>query len=117
MGKIDSWAIRFCFQQFLDQKVCAFPTKSKVSSLGFSKDASNTAHTKRFFTELDKSNKVQFVFDDFIHYDDQLLKEFSNVFQLKIGYMIILGSYFEKNIISTSLSSSSSWLINCRRSN
>ena len=82
-GKIDSWAIRFCFQQFLDQKVCAFPTKSKVSSLGFSKDASNTAHTKRFFTELDKSNKVQFVFDDFIHYDDQLLKEFSNVFSIK----------------------------------
>ena len=28
-GKIDSWAIRFCFQQFLNQQACVFPTTLK----------------------------------------------------------------------------------------
>ena len=38
-GKIDSWAIRFCYHQFKSGTVSVFPSKSKVINNGFSKEA------------------------------------------------------------------------------
>ena len=82
-GKIDSWAIRFCFQQFLDKKACVFAKVSKVQSIGFSKDATNTVGAKKFITSLDCSNKQDFVFESFIKYNDDLLKAFRDKFSLR----------------------------------
>lgn len=41
-GRIDSWAIRWCFDQFLNDRLTVFPSKSKVKSIGFGNDATHT---------------------------------------------------------------------------
>ena len=35
LGKIDSWAIRWCFSQFLQNKYTVYPVKSKIINYGF----------------------------------------------------------------------------------
>ena len=34
-GKIDSWAIRWCYHHFKNNALCAYPTKSYVDNIGF----------------------------------------------------------------------------------
>ena len=82
-GKIDSWAIRFCFQQFLDKKACLFPQISKVQSIGFSKEATNTVGAKKFITTLDVGTKKDFTFKNFTKYDEKLLRSFREKFSVK----------------------------------
>lgn len=82
-GKIDSWAIRFCYHQFKNKMLTLFPTISKLESIGFSKDATHTSGTKRFFTPIDKSHKIEFNFENFKMIDPQLAKEFANFFSTK----------------------------------
>ena len=60
-----------------------FPNKSKVQSIGFSKDATHTSGTKRFITELDQSDKTNFKFEAFSTMDNTLVKEFQNKFSIK----------------------------------
>lgn len=40
-GKINSWAIRFCFHQFQHKMFDVFPTKSLVDNIGWGAEASN----------------------------------------------------------------------------
>ena len=82
-GKIDSWAIRFCFQQFQDKKACLFPQVSKVQSIGFSKDATHTVGAKKFITTLDIGTKKDFKFENFTKYDEKLLRSFREKFSFK----------------------------------
>lgn len=82
-GEIDSWAIRFCFQQYIDDLVCVFPKVSKVQSIGFSKEATHTVGATKFITKLDTSNKTIFNFYPFIKYDSNLLIAFRKKFSIK----------------------------------
>jgi len=81
-GEIDSWAIRFCFQQYIDNLACVFPKVSKVQSIGFSKDATHTAGAKKFLTKLDDSKKTSFKFKNFTKYDEKLIKAFFDKFSI-----------------------------------
>lgn len=82
-GKIDSWAIRFCFQQFLDKKACLFPKISKVQSIGFSREATHTVGAKKFITKVDVGTKKDFTFKPFTKYDEKLLRSFREKFSLQ----------------------------------
>jgi GR25 family glycosyltransferase involved in LPS biosynthesis len=82
-GKIDSWAIRFCYHQFKNKMLTLFPTISKLESIGISKDATHTSGTKRFITPIDKSHKKEFYFENFKMIDTQLTKEFADFFSIK----------------------------------
>lgn len=93
-GKIDSWAIRFCFQQFLDKKACVFPKISKVQSIGFSKEATNTVGAKKFITKLDTTNKKDFVFENFTKYDEKLLSAFRKKFSFKQRLIDKISTFF-----------------------
>ncbi|MCH7402640.1 glycosyltransferase [Belliella kenyensis] len=83
MGRISSWAIRFCFHQFQNGLVTVFPTISKLYSIGFSKDATHTKYTSRFDTEVDTSGKRTFKFEVFTQLDPKVLKEFRAFFSIK----------------------------------
>lgn len=83
-GKIDSWAIRFCFHQFNNNLKTVFPTSSKINSIGFSKEATHTVNTKRFQTPMDKYLKRDFNFEIFSEMDKMLVKEFKSKFSIKI---------------------------------
>ncbi len=41
MKKINSWAIRWCYSQFKQQKYTVYPVKSKVKNIGFGEDATH----------------------------------------------------------------------------
>lgn len=51
-GKNKSWAIRFCFNQFLQDKLSLFPIKSLVANNGFDGSGTNCRRWSRFKYEL-----------------------------------------------------------------
>lgn len=82
-GKIDSWAIRWCYDQFKKELFTVFPAKSKIVNIGIGAEATHTKKTKRFNTYLDQSNKTTFTFNSSVKADVNLEKEFRNSFSLK----------------------------------
>ena len=82
-GRIDSWAIRFCFHQFKCNLMTVFPTKSKIISIGFSNEATNTIGSQRFNTPLDKEIKRKFYFEKFNNIDQKVINEFASKFSVK----------------------------------
>ena len=60
-GKNKSWAIRFCYSQFLQDKVSVFPVKSLVDpSEGFSGDGTNCKKYSRFRADLQEDALAAF---------------------------------------------------------
>ena len=51
-GKNHSWAIRFCYAEFLQKRVSVFPTVSLVNNEGFGGDGTNCKRYSRFKFEL-----------------------------------------------------------------
>jgi hypothetical protein len=81
-GKIDSWAIRWCFHQFKFDLLTVLPSKSKVMSIGFGDSATHTKNSDRFFTVLEEGSQVEFTFDEEVKVDKQLVKEFKRKFSI-----------------------------------
>lgn len=81
-GKLDSWAIRWCLQQFLDDKLTVFPTKSKIKSIGFGVDATHTNINTRFDSNLDTSETNCFNFDTELEMNKMIVSEFRTKFSL-----------------------------------
>lgn len=81
--KIDSWAIRWCFDQFKKDLLTVFPSKSKLYSIGFGESATHTKETKRFNTVIDGTNNRKFNFSKKIDLDMKILSEFRSKFSFK----------------------------------
>lgn len=81
-GRINSWAIRAVYSQFLNNQVTVYPTKSKVKSIGFGKNATHTKLGRRFETTLDISEKTIFTFEEFKELDSRIMKDFRSVFSI-----------------------------------
>ena len=60
-GKNQSWAIRFCFNQFLHDKVSLFPTKSLLVNNGFDGSGTNCRRWSRFRYELMPADNTSFL--------------------------------------------------------
>lgn len=85
LGKIDSWAIVFCYDQWKNNRVTIFPSKSKVVNFGFSESATNTKNNiPEYKAIIDQSDKRNFNFDSEILLEPKLLSEFS----FKFSYVI-----------------------------
>lgn len=81
-NKIDSWAIRWCYEQYKSDTYTIFPVKSKVRSIGFGMEATHTRHTKRFFNSLDIGTKISFDFYLDFEIDKKLAKEQKRSFSI-----------------------------------
>jgi len=77
-GKINSWAIRFCFHQFQKDLYSVHPSISKIQNMGLSdKNATNTFQKhNRFHSEFDASNTVHFEFDKKVQLEKAIIKQF-----------------------------------------
>lgn len=82
-GKINSWAVRFCFHQFNKNMFDVIPFVTKVQNVGFGDDAQN-CDLEILNDELDNSNNNSFKLPDLIESDRNILKEFRNTFNYKI---------------------------------
>lgn len=60
IGKNQSWAIRFCYSQFVQDKVSIFPITSKVANEGFDGEGTNCRGWSRFKYDFDFSENKNF---------------------------------------------------------
>jgi hypothetical protein len=77
-GKLNSWAIRFCFNQFQQQLYSVHPAISKIQNIGFSDELATNTYQKfnRFSSNLDNSGNEEFVFNNEISLDPNVIKQF-----------------------------------------
>ena len=61
-GRNKSWAIRFCFAQFLQDKLSLFPIVSKINNNGFDGDGTNCKKYSRFKFDFDETAIKRFIF-------------------------------------------------------
>lgn len=90
-GKMNSWAIRWCYHQFKHSLYSVYPTVSKVRNIGFGDGATHTFdYFNRYETTLDQSKKEQFIFDK-PYIDKNIIKAFLVQFALltRIKYKIL----------------------------
>lgn len=70
----NSWAIRFCFSQFLQDKLSLFPIISKVKNDGFDGGGTNCKKWSRFKYEFDNTNNKKFKYPESISLNSKLYK-------------------------------------------
>lgn len=73
-GRNNSWAIRFCFAQYLQDKLSLFPIKSLVKNDGFDGQGTNCKKFSRFVFELFDPNMRQFSFPESISLNNCIYK-------------------------------------------
>lgn len=74
LGKNKSWAIRFSFAQFIQNKLSLFPIISKVSNNGFDGTGTNCKKYSRFKFDFDESNSKTFTYPQEISINRALYK-------------------------------------------
>ncbi len=79
-GKIDSWAIRWCYNQYKRNLVTIFPSKSKLVSIGAGDSATHTKSISKFQTKIDSTDKKIFKFSSDIVLDKRILNQFRSKF-------------------------------------
>lgn len=73
-GKNESWAIRFCFNQFLQNKLSLFPIISKVQNFGFDGNGTNCRKYSRFKCLFDNSENKEIAFPSQIFLEPIIFK-------------------------------------------
>lgn len=86
-GKIDSWAIRWCYHQFKQDLVTVFSAKSKINHIGDGEDATNASGAIKFDTPLDIGQQRKFNFNSELEVNSKLIKEFKSKFSIKTRAM------------------------------
>ncbi|MFD2570789.1 hypothetical protein ACFSUS_09110 [Spirosoma soli] len=92
-GKINSWAIRWCYHQFKHGLYTVYPATSKVLNIGL--ETPEATHTNerynRFKTTLDTSDCTVFNFHTDIKLDEKIIKQFVRPYSVpeRIKYKIL----------------------------
>ena len=73
-GRNKSWAIRFCYSQFIQDKLSVFPIRSKVLNNGFDGQGTNCGKWSRFNAQLDTTNIKDFKWPNTIEVNRVILK-------------------------------------------
>ena len=83
-GKINSWAIRWCFHQFKHDLYSVHPVVSKIQNVGF--DSSHATHTKekfnRFYTYLDNDPTLSTDFSVPVKLDKKVINQFTRPYKI-----------------------------------
>lgn len=74
-GKIDSWAIRWCYAQYKMELLTVFPKTSKAKNIGFEVGATHTVNNPNFPLILDDGTKTIFDFNANVKINAVLLKQ------------------------------------------
>ena len=74
-GRNKSWAIRFCYSQFLQSKLSVFPVTSKVDNQGFDGSGTNSRRYNRYRYDIDTSHKSIFAFVDKVEVNRYIQKQ------------------------------------------
>lgn len=83
-GKNKSWAIRFTYSQFQQNKLSVFPVVSKVDNEGFGTDATNCPKYSRTKWDFDETENKLFRFPEQLVIDNRIHKQVMRYRSLKV---------------------------------
>jgi len=91
-GQINSWAIRWCYNQFKKEMYTVYPAVSKVINIGFTEEATHTKEKfERFKTELDNTGTEVFQFSQNVRLEPNILSQFTKTYSIasRIKYKLL----------------------------
>ena len=74
-GRNQSWAIRFCYNQFVQDAVSLFPLLSKIDNEGFDGSGTNCTMYNRFKFDFDDTESKEFRMPESFEINPQLRRE------------------------------------------
>lgn len=81
-GRIDSWAIRWCFTHFQQNAYCVYPIKSLLTNIGFDNSGVHCLEkAKKLYTGSIDYTTQHFQFTKKIEINNQLINNFCKVFR------------------------------------
>ena len=83
-GRNQSWAIRFCYNQFVHNAISLFPITSKISNEGFDGRGTNCRFYNRFKYVFDDIGQKTFLFPEEIVVNQQIRKEVIRYHSIKL---------------------------------
>lgn len=81
-GHIDSWAIRWCYNQFQYNLLTIYPTQSYIVNFGMNNDSTHGSFSKNFTTSLIQNYETNF--KSITDVDSNILREFSKIYNMKL---------------------------------
>ncbi len=95
-GKINSWAIRWCYHQFKNDLYTVYPAVSKVLNIGLETlDATHTNERfNRFKTFIAVSDKRYFAFPNEVKLEKNVIRQFITPYSLPIRFKYKLMNIF-----------------------
>jgi hypothetical protein len=102
LGKLDSWAVRWCYAHFRNNAYCSYPIKSKVVHIG---EGGEATHVKRevkiLDTEIDTELKREFDYCLNVDLDSTIISQYQKMFKRtlikKIRNQINIFKYLRKH--------------------
>jgi hypothetical protein len=80
-GKIDSWAIRWCFHHFLNEAVCLYPNESYVKNIGFDGTGVH-CDVNEHIAQINLNNKnIDIRFDNIV--DENIVMQIQQLYKRK----------------------------------
>jgi hypothetical protein len=86
-GKIDSWAIRWCYAQSKLDMLTVYPVVSRIKNIGLDGTGTHSGKTSHYDVALQKENP-NCIFDD-PELNEQILKRFQNHYMSYFKYCLI----------------------------
>lgn len=96
-GKIDSWAIRWCYTQSKLDMLTVYPVISRVKNIGLDGTGTHSGCSSKYDVIL-KNNIKKHKFEK-INIDNRILKSFKNQFGTKRDFFVIRMKVFIKKIL------------------
>jgi len=88
-GKLDSWAIRWCYHHFKHNALCIYPIKSYVNNIGLDESGVHCGKKNEYnIQHLNNSNQIRIPKE--IVLDKKIVSNFKNVFKRNILLEIVL---------------------------
>lgn len=96
-GKIDSWAIRWCYSQFNLKKYTIYPVVSKIRNIGLDGSGTHSGETNKFSSQLSNENIIT-KFNN-VNFNKEIINNFKNQYVGKFEYLVICLKRFIKKYI------------------
>lgn len=94
-GRNQSWAIRFCYNQFVHNGLSLFPTVSKIYNAGFDGNGTNCKHFNRYKFIFDTTTGITFKFPNDIVVKRKMSRQFLGYYSIPIRiYSRLMNMYY-----------------------
>ncbi len=81
LGKLDSWAVRWCYTHFKNDALCSYPIISKIVHIGEGGEATHVkSQVKILTTEIDQQLKTEYNFNKKVFTESSILDQYKKLF-------------------------------------